>query len=140
MLLRHSLRRDGYRSPSLPARLASISCRSMENGRRCHNGAAFLLSMSSYCRDLVSRATRREFRSLTTGMTVRLVMEVWRNDNFAPVPGWSAMPNHPLGGDRAHRQLPGPNVSEAPRVARDHGGRMAPPDRPNSPASEGTSL
>ncbi|MFE6525213.1 abortive infection family protein [Streptomyces sp. NPDC057794] len=48
--------------------------------------APYLLNMSSYRRDLVSRATRNEFRSLATGMTVRVVAEAWQNHNFAPVP------------------------------------------------------
>jgi hypothetical protein len=58
----------------------------MENGRPHHDGASLLLSMSSYRRDLVSRATRNGFRSLATDMTVRLVAEAWQNHNFAPVP------------------------------------------------------
>ncbi len=50
------------------------------------SGRPYRRIMSSYRRDLVSRATRNEFRSLATDMTVRLVAEAWQNHNFAPVP------------------------------------------------------
>ncbi|MFK8843653.1 hypothetical protein [Streptomyces sp. Ac-502] len=49
-------------------------------------GQPYRLGMSSYRRDLISRATRNEFRSLATDMTVGLVSEAWQNHNFAPVP------------------------------------------------------
>jgi len=57
----------------------------MENGRRRHDGASYLLSKPSYRRDLVSRATRNEFCSLVTDMSIRLVVEAWQDHNFAPV-------------------------------------------------------
>lgn len=87
-MLRQCSSRAGRCPPSVTVRLvaSAVSGRAMENGRPHHDGASYLLSMSSYRRDLVSRATRNEFRSLATGMTVRLVAEAWQNHNFAPVP------------------------------------------------------
>lgn len=54
-MLRRCSRRDGHPSPPLPPELAvsAVSGRAMENGQPHHDGASYLLSMTSYRRDLL---------------------------------------------------------------------------------------